>query len=119
MCFATLVVVVPNSPLCVFATFVVVVFVVANFLASCFATFVVVIPKSPLCVLLHLLSQISSLGVLPLLLLLFQIRHFVFCYICCLLFWFPQIPHFVICQLLLLPVLLLLLHHLGSSPPLH
>jgi hypothetical protein len=88
MCFATLLVlvVVPNSPLrvllhllfqihhliCVFATFVVV-FVVANFLASCFVTFVVVIPNSPLCDL----------------------------------------------QLLLLPVLLLLLLHLGSSPPLH
>ncbi len=69
-----------------------------NFLAWCFATSVVVIPNSPLCVLLHLLSQISSFGVLPLLLLLFQIHYFVFCYICCLLSWLPQIPHFVICN---------------------
>ncbi len=99
---------------CLLAKFVGV-FVVANFLASCFATFVVVIPNSPLCVLLHLLSQISSLGVLPLLLLLFQIRHFVFCYICCLVA--PKSPLRDL-QLLLLPVLLLLLH-LASSPPLH
>ncbi len=34
-------------------------------------------------------------------------------------FGWLQIPHFVICNFLLLPVLLLLLLHLGSSPPLH
>jgi hypothetical protein len=134
VCFATLVVVVPNSPLrvllhlllfllfqihhfvfllhllfllsrkfprlvfchvcCCYSKFTALcfaTFVVANFLIWCFATFVVVVPNSLLCVLLHLLFIVLVAPNSPL-------RDL---------------------QLLLLPVLLLLLLHLGSSPPLH